>query len=49
MLEDDELFEAYDMTLESLVCKIMWIRGLTSKKEEIKELLYQSIHHDINL
>ena len=44
-----ELFEAYDMTLESLVCKIMWIRGLTSKKEEIKELLYQSINHDINL
>ena len=44
-----ELFEAYDMTLESLVCKIMWIRGLTSKKEEIKKLLYQSINHDINL
>ncbi len=45
--EKYDLLESYDMTIESLVSKIMWIRGMTNDKEEIKELLYTPIYSDI--
>lgn len=41
------LLESYDMTIESLVSKLMWVRGLTSDKEKIKKLLYTPIYSDI--
>lgn len=44
-----EVLEAYDMTIEALVCKIMWIRSLTNDPKEIKRLLYTPIAHDISI
>ena len=44
-----EVLEAYDMTLESLVCKVMWVLGQTNDKNLIKKLLYTKINNDINL
>ncbi|MCI8513681.1 MAG: asparaginase [Lachnospiraceae bacterium] len=44
--EKYEVLEAYDMTLEAVVTKLMWILGKTSDQEEIRRLFYQSIWHD---
>ena len=41
------LLEAYDMTLEASVTKLMWILGQTKAPEEIRRLFYQTINHDI--
>lgn len=41
------LLEAYDMTLEATVTKLMWILGQTREKEKVKELFYQTINRDI--
>ena len=35
------------MTLEATVTKLMWILGQTRKKEQVKELFYQTINRDI--
>ena len=45
--EKYDLLESYDMTIESLVSKLMWIRGITNEKEEIKKLLYTPVYNDI--
>ena len=42
-----ELLEAYDMTLEATVTKLMWILGQTSDKAEIRELFYRTINRDV--
>jgi L-asparaginase len=41
------LLEAYDMTLEATVTKLMWILGKTSDAEEIRKLFYSTINRDI--
>lgn len=41
------LLEAYDMTLEATVTKLMWILGQTSHSEEIRKMFYQTINRDI--
>lgn len=41
------LLEAYDMTLEATVTKLMWILAQTREPMEIKELFYQTINRDI--
>lgn len=41
------LLEAYDMTLEATVTKLMWILGQTTDSKEIRELFYQTINRDI--
>ena len=41
------LIESYDMTLEATVAKLMWILGKTSDPEDVEELFYQTIGHDI--
>lgn len=41
------LLEAYDMTLEATVTKLMWILGQTHKQNEIRDLFYQTINRDI--
>lgn len=41
------LMEAYDMTLEATVTKLMWILGQTSDPEEIRKLFYSTVNHDI--
>ena len=41
------LLEAYDMTLEAAVTKIMWILTQTKDPAKIRELFYQTVNHDI--
>lgn len=41
------LLEAYDMTLEATVTKLMWILGQTADQKKIRELFYQTINRDI--
>ena len=42
--------EAYDMTLEAVLTKIMWILGMEGRTfEEIEALFYQKIHFDISM
>lgn len=41
------ILEAYDMNTEAVVCKLMWILGMTGNLEEIKRLFYTTISNDI--
>ena len=41
------LLEAYDMTLEAAVTKIMWILTQTKEPAKVRELFYQTVNHDI--
>lgn len=45
--EKYEVLEAYDMTLEAVVTKLMWILGKTSDREEIQRLFYRSVGYDM--
>lgn len=42
-----DLIEAYDMTLEATVTKLMWILGQTTDYHRVRELFYKPINHDI--
>lgn len=41
------LLEAYDMTLEATVTKLMWILGQTRDMKQIKDMFYQTVNRDI--
>lgn len=41
------LIEAFDMTTEALVTKLMWIMGQTDNPQIIKSMFYTTINHDI--
>lgn len=41
------VLEAYDMTTEAAVAKLMWILGQTRDKAEIGRLFYRPVAHDI--
>ncbi len=41
------VIEAYDMTLEAVVTKLMWILAKTSDREEIRKLFYTTVQKDI--
>lgn len=41
------LLEAYDMTLEATVTKLMWILGQTKDLKEIRRLFYQTVNRDM--
>ncbi len=41
------LIEAFDMTTEALVTKLMWILGQTQNQQVIKSMFYTTINHDI--
>lgn len=46
--QDFDLIEGYDMTLESIITKLMWLMTLPNLQfEEIKEMFYQTLNHDI--
>ena len=46
--QDFDLIEGYDMTLESIITKLMWIMTLPDLNfEEIKKTFYQTMNHDI--
>lgn len=45
---DFDLLEAYDMTLEATITKLMWLMAQPAKDyEEIKKRFYRMINHDI--
>ena len=39
--------ESYDMTLEAVIAKTMWILGKTQDRKKFRELFYTSINHDL--
>lgn len=41
------VLEAYDMTTEAVVCKLMWILAQTNDPQKIRELFYTTIANDI--
>ena len=46
--QDFRLFEAYDMTLEAVITKMMWLMGKgTMDFEEMKKDFYTEVNHDI--
>jgi L-asparaginase len=45
--ETYDLIEAYDMTIEAVTTKLMWILSLTCDREEIKRLFYHPVQKDI--
>ena len=44
---DERLLEAYNMTLEAIVTKLMWILGQTREHAQIRELFYRQINYDL--
>ena len=45
---DGQLLEAYDMTLEAVITKLMWLLGCRDiNMDERRALFYQTINHDI--
>jgi len=46
--QDFNLLEAYDMTLESVITKMMWIMSLKPENyDEVIRLFYEMVNHDI--
>ncbi len=41
------LIEAFDMTTEAIVTKLMWIMGQTKDQEKVRELFYEPVAKDI--
>lgn len=41
------ILEAFDMTTEAAVSKLMWVLGQTNSPEEIKRLFYRPVYHDL--
>ena len=47
-LKDDlGVLEAYDMTTEAVVAKLMWLLGQTKDREEVERLFYTPVARDI--
>ena len=42
-----DLPESYDMTLEAVVAKTMWILGRTKERKEFRKLFYTAVNHDL--
>ncbi len=45
--QDLKVLEAYDMTTEAVVAKLMWILGQTRQREEVETLFYAPVAKDI--
>ncbi len=45
--EDPHVLEAYDMTTEAALAKIMWILGQTREPQQVSRLFYTPVAHDI--
>lgn len=43
------ILEAFDMTTEAVVAKLMWILGETRDPRRVRELFYRAVGHDILL
>ena len=35
------------MTLEAAATKLMWVLGQTSRPEQVRELFYRPVQHDV--
>ena len=46
-LKQQNIIEAYDMTTEAAVAKLMWIMGETRDPDRVRERFYTPISHDI--
>jgi len=45
--QDFHMIEAYDMTLEATMTKLMWIKGSRVSNKQLRELFYKEINRDI--
>ena len=45
--KDLKVLEAYDMTTEAVVAKLMWILGRTKDRSEVERLFYTPVAKDI--
>ena len=41
------MIEAYDMTLEATLTKLMWIKGMGASNKMLRKMFYQEINRDI--
>ncbi len=44
---DFHMIEAYDMTLEATMTKLMWLRGMNYSNTRLREAFYTEINRDI--
>ena len=45
--DNPNVLEAYDMTTEAALAKMMWILDKTKEPEEVSRLFYTPVAHDI--
>ena len=46
--KDFDLIEAYDMTLEAVITKMMWLMGIPGLSyRQVQEAFYQTVNQDI--
>lgn len=46
-LKSQKVIEAYDMTVEACLVKLMWILAITKDYDEVRKLFYKKINKDI--
>lgn len=46
-LKQAHVLQAYDMTMESIITKMMWILGETSDPADVRRLFYTTVNQDI--
>ncbi len=45
--QDFHMIEAYDMTLEATITKLMWLKGMNYSNKRLREAFYTEINRDI--
>ena len=45
--QNKRILEAYDMTIEAIVTKLMWVLAHSHSHEEVRKLFYTKINFDI--
>lgn len=45
--KDCDFLESYDMTLESVIAKTMWMLGNYTNREELEDVFYKQINYDL--